>query len=338
MEVKNQVSLAKFNTFGLAVDAPLFAEVTSSLALQEVLKDPRFENALILGGGSNVLLLQHLSRPVIKISIPGIRIVEENDQAAIVSAGSGVVWHDLVMWSIVNNLGGIENLSLIPGLVGAAPIQNIGAYGVELSDVFHNAIAIGRKTGDSKIFRAEDCAFGYRDSVFKNELKDEYVITTLRLSLTKSNHKLHLEYGGISQTLDEMGVRAPTIDDIARAVIRIRSAKLPDPTKLGNAGSFFKNPIVLKSKATQMAKEFPNMPAYTIDKNFTKIPAGWLIEQTGFKGKVFGNVGMHKNQALVLVNYGAATGTELWEHAQRVMAAVLSKFDIELEPEVNLIN
>ena len=338
METKKQVSLVQYNTFGVSVSTPLFAEVRSSLEVQEVLKDPRFEDALILGGGSNVLLLQDLSRPVIKISIPGIRIMEETEQTAIVSAGAGVVWHDLVMWCIANNLGGIENLSLIPGLVGAAPIQNIGAYGVELSDVFHNAIGIGRKTGDSKIFEAEDCEFGYRDSIFKNELKDEYVITTLRLSLTKTQHQLHLEYGGITQTLDEMGVTNPTIDDVAKAVIRIRSSKLPDPTKLGNAGSFFKNPIVLKDKAVQIAKLYPDMPSYSIDNQFTKIPAGWLIEQAGFKGKVFGNVGMHKNQALVLVNYGAATGTELWEHAQRVMDAVLSTFDIELEPEVNLIN
>lgn len=338
MEAKKQVSLTQYNTFGVSVNTPLFAEVRSSLELQEVLKDPRFEDALILGGGSNVLLLQDLSRPVIKISIPGIRIMEETEQTAIVSAGAGVVWHDLVMWCIANNLGGIENLSLIPGLVGAAPIQNIGAYGVELSDVFHNAIGIGRKTGDSKIFEAEDCEFGYRDSIFKNELKDEYVITTLRLSLTKTNHQLHLEYGGITQTLDEMGVTNPTIDDVAKAVIRIRSSKLPDPTKLGNAGSFFKNPVVLKDKAAQIAELYPDMPSYSIDNQFTKIPAGWLIEKAGFKGKIFGNVGMHKNQALVLVNYGAATGAELWEHAQRVMDAVLSTFDIELEPEVNLIN
>ncbi|MGB0443479.1 MAG: UDP-N-acetylmuramate dehydrogenase [Flavobacteriaceae bacterium] len=338
MEAKKQVSLTQYNTFGVSVNTPLFAEVRSSLELQEVLKDPRFEDALILGGGSNVLLLQDLSRSVIKISIPGIRIMEETEQTAIVSAGAGVVWHDLVMWCIANNLGGIENLSLIPGLVGAAPIQNIGAYGVELSDVFHNAIGIGRKTGDSKIFEAEDCEFGYRDSIFKNELKDEYVITTLRLSLTKSQHQLHLDYGGITQTLDEMGVTNPTIDDVAKAVIRIRSSKLPDPTKLGNAGSFFKNPVVLKDKAAQIAELYPDMPSYSIDNQYTKIPAGWLIEKAGFKGKIFGNVGMHKNQALVLVNYGAATGAELWEHAQRIMDAVLSTFDIELEPEVNLIN
>ena len=338
MEAKKQMSLTQYNTFGVSVNTPLFAEVRSSLELQEVLKDPRFEDALILGGGSNVLLLQDLSRSVIKISIPGIRIMEETEQTAIVSAGAGVVWHDLVMWCIANNLGGIENLSLIPGLVGAAPIQNIGAYGVELSDVFHNAIGIGRKTGDSKIFEAEDCEFGYRDSIFKNELKDEYVITTLRLSLTKSQHQLHLDYGGITQTLDEMGVTNPTIDDVAKAVIRIRSSKLPDPTKLGNAGSFFKNPVVLKDKAAQIAELYPDMPSYSIDNQYTKIPAGWLIEKAGFKGKIFGNVGMHKNQALVLVNYGAATGAELWEHAQRIMDAVLSTFDIELEPEVNLIN
>jgi len=338
MEIKKQVSLTQFNTFGVSVNTPLFAEVHSSLELQEVLKDPRFEDALILGGGSNVLLLQDLSRPVIKISIPGIRIMEETEQTAIVSAGAGVVWHDLVMWCIANNLGGIENLSLIPGLVGAAPIQNIGAYGVELSDVFHNAIGIGRKIGDSKIFEAEDCEFGYRDSIFKNELKDEYVITTLRLSLTKTQHQLHLDYRGITQTLDEMGINTPTIDDVAKAVIRVRTAKLPEPKSLGNAGSFFKNPVVLKDKAAQIAELYSDMPSYSINNQFTKIPAGWLIEQSGFKGKTFGNVGMHKNQALVLVNYGGATGVELWEHAQRVMDAVFSTFDIELEPEVNLIN
>ncbi len=338
MEIKKQVSLTQFNTFGVSVNTPLFAEVRSSLELQEVLKDPRFEDALILGGGSNVLLLQDLSRPVIKISIPGIRIMEETEQTAIVSAGAGVVWHDLVMWCIANNLGGIENLSLIPGLVGAAPIQNIGAYGVELSDVFHNAIGIGRKIGDSKIFEAEDCEFGYRDSIFKNELKDEYVITTLRLSLTKTQHQLHLDYRGITQTLDEMGINTPTIDDVAKAVIRVRTAKLPEPKSLGNAGSFFKNPVVLKDKAAQIAELYSDMPSYSINNQFTKIPAGWLIEQSGFKGKTFGNVGMHKNQALVLVNYGGATGVELWEHAQRVMDAVFSTFDIELEPEVNLIN
>ena len=338
MEAKKQVSLSTYNTFGVSVNTPLFVEVTSSLALQEVLKDPRFKNALILGGGSNVLLLQDLARPVIKISIPGIRILEETEQTAIVSAGAGVVWHDLVMWCIVNNLGGIENLSLIPGLVGAAPIQNIGAYGVELSDVFHNAIGIGRKTGDSKIFDAEDCNFDYRDSIFKNELKDEYVITTLRLSLTKTHHRFQLEYGGIRKTLEEMGISEPTLDDVARAVICIRRSKLPDPKELGNAGSFFKNPIVIKTKATELYEHYPTMPSYSVDSQFTKIPAGWLIEQAGFKGKVFGNVGMHKHQALVLVNYGAATGTELWDHARRVMDAVLSKFEIELEPEVNLIN
>ena len=262
----------------------------------------------------------------------------ETEHTAIVSAGAGVVWHDLVMWCIANNLGGIENLSLIPGLVGAAPIQNIGAYGVELSDVFHNAIGIGRKIGDSKIFEAEDCEFGYRDSIFKNELKDEYVITTLRLSLTKTQHQLHLDYRGITQTLDEMDINTPTIDDVAKAVIRVRTAKLPEPKSLGNAGSFFKNPVVLKDKAAQIAELYSDMPSYSINNQFTKIPAGWLIEQSGFKGKTFGNVGMHKNQALVLVNYGGATGVELWEHAQRVMDAVFSTFDIELEPEVNLIN
>lgn len=338
METRKQVSLTAYNTFGVSANTSLFAEVKSSLELQEVLKDPRFQNAFILGGGSNILILNNLNQPVIKISIPGIRVIEETNQTAIVSAGAGVVWHDLVMWCVANNLGGIENLSLIPGLVGAAPIQNIGAYGVELSDVFHNAIGINRKSGDSKIFEAEECAFGYRDSAFKNDLKDEFVITTLRLSLTKKNHQLHLDYGGIQETLSDMKIHTPTIDDVAKAVIRIRRSKLPDPEQLGNAGSFFKNPIVTTSKANALQAQYTDMPMYEIDKNVVKIPAGWLIEQTGLKGEIFGNVGMHKKQALVLVNYGNATGTELWEHAQHVTRHVFEKFDITLEPEVNLIH
>ncbi len=338
METKKQVSLKQYNTFGIAATTPLFVKVTSSLVLQEVLKDVRFKDSFILGGGSNVLFLKDLSLPVIKIAIPGIKIIEENEDVAIVSAGAGVVWHDLVMWCIANNLGGIENLSLIPGLVGAAPIQNIGAYGVELSDVFHNAIGIGREKGGSRIFYLEDCEFGYRDSIFKNELKDSYIITTLRLSLTKKNHRLNIDYGALSQTLEEMGVHSPTISDIAKAVTRIRSQKLPNPELLGNAGSFFKNPIVSNQKIKTIQNKFPGVPTYPIDGNYSKIAAGWLIEQAGFKGQQHGNVGMHKEQALVLVNYGNASGSELWNHAQRVIAGVKQLFDLTLEPEVNLIN
>ena len=338
MEINKKTSLKNYNTFGVAATAPLFTEITSSIVLQKVLKTPTFENALILGGGSNMLFLDDFSRPVVKISIPGIRIIKENDSTAIVSVGAGVVWHDLVMWCIANNLGGIENLSLIPGLVGAAPIQNIGAYGVELKDVFHNAIAIGKKNGDSKIFEADDCAFGYRDSIFKNEIKDEYVITTVRFSLTKRDHQLKIGYGAIQETLDQMQVSTPTINDIARAVIRIRRSKLPDPEKMGNAGSFFKNPILPISLIKKLQDAYPSMPTYELDSNFSKVPAGWLIEHAGFKGKRNGSVGMHEKQALVLVNYGNATGLELWEHAQYVMKGVHSKFGIELEPEVNLIH
>lgn len=338
MRVQKDVSLKAYNTFGVTVRTPLFAEVKTSLELQAVLKDMRFNDAFILGGGSNVLFLDQLSKPVIKVSISGIRVIEEDDHIAIVSVGAGVVWHDLVMWCVANNLGGIENLSLIPGLVGAAPIQNIGAYGVELRDVFHNAIGIGRLDGVSKIFTAQDCAFGYRDSVFKNELKDRYVITTIRLALTKKNHELHLAYGALQDTLAQQKVEQPTIADVARAVTRIRRSKLPDPEKLGNAGSFFKNPIVKTKKLQNLMLEYPEMPSYTIDENFSKIPAGWLIEQAGFKGKISGKVGMHAKQALVLVNHGGASGKELWSHAQEVMKQVHSTFGIELEPEVNLIN
>lgn len=338
MIIQKNMSLKACNTFGVSVHTPLYAEVTTSIELQEVLKDKRFKDALILGGGSNVLFLNDLARPVIKISIMGIRVIEENDDVAIISVGAGVVWHDLVMWCVANNLGGIENLSLIPGLVGAAPIQNIGAYGVELADVFQNAIGIGRADGASKIFTAEDCAFGYRDSIFKNELKDQYVLTTLRLALTKRNHTLKLGYGALQETLAKNKVNAPNLDDVARAVTQIRRSKLPDPEKLGNAGSFFKNPVVHIDKVHELHSAYPEMPSYSIDNNFSKIPAGWLIEQAGYKGKVYGNVGMHDKQALVLVNHGEASGKELWTHAKRVMESVMDAFGIELDPEVNLIN
>lgn len=338
MEVKKNQSLTTYNTLGVKATTPLFVEVTSSLDLQKILKDERFKDAIILGGGSNMLLLNDISKPVLKISIPGIKIIEENEEIAIISAGAGVVWHDLVMWCTANNLGGIENLSLIPGLVGAAPIQNIGAYGVELSDVFYNAIGIGREKGDSKIFEAKDCAFGYRDSIFKNELKDAYVITTVRLVLSKKNHLLNLAYGDIEKTLDELGVSTPTIEDVARAVTLIRRSKLPDPSELGNAGSFFKNPVIASAKLHAFQEKFPDLPSYPINESFVKIPAGWLIEKAGFKGVKKGNVGMHSKQALVLVNYGGATGTELWEYAQQVMKGVFETFGVELEPEVNLIN
>ncbi len=337
MKKNNTVSLQEYNTFGVAASTPLFVEIKSSLALQEKLKDEAFKDALILGGGSNILFLADLSKPVIKISIAGIRILNETEQIAVVSAGAGVVWHDLVMWCVANNLGGIENLSLIPGLVGAAPIQNIGAYGVELSDVFYDAVCINRKTGESRIFNAEDCDFGYRDSAFKNDLKDTYVVTAVRLALTKKNHSLKTDYGSVNETLAQMGVTKPNIEDVAKAVIQIRTSKLPDPKKLGNAGSFFKNPIVTKGECASLLVQYPNMPYYQIDGAFDKIPAGWLIEQAGFKGLKKGKVGMHGKQALVLVNYGTPSGKLLWKHAKLVMEGVEKKFGISLEPEVNLI-
>lgn len=337
MKKNNTVSLQEYNTFGVVASTPLFVEIKSSLALQEKLRDDAFKDALILGGGSNVLFLEDLKRPVIKISIPRIRIINESEQIAVVSAGAGVVWHDLVKWCVANDLGGIENLSLIPGLVGAAPIQNIGAYGVELSDVFYDAVCINRKTGESRIFSAKECAFGYRDSAFKNDLKDAYVVTAVRLALTKKNHSLKTDYGTIKETLAQMGVKRPNIKDVAKAVIQIRTKKLPDPKKLGNAGSFFKNPIVTKRESARLLQEFPNMPHFQIDGAFDKIPAGWLIEQAGFKGLKKGKVGMHDKQALVLVNYGTPSGKLLWEHAELVMKGVEKKFGVSLEPEVNLI-
>ncbi len=333
--IKVNHSLRKHNTFGMNVKAKAFLGIYSTIQLQKLLsvyKGPFF----ILGGGSNLLLTKDMEALVLHNQIMGQEISRRFKKSVYVRAGGGENWHDFVLWTIAQKLGGLENLSLIPGTVGASPIQNIGAYGVELKDVFHQLKAIDLKTGELKTFRHKDCKFGYRDSVFKRKLKGRYFITEVIFKLSLAP-KVKISYGAIRKVLEDKGIENPGITDVSEAVIAIRSSKLPDPAKIGNSGSFFKNPEVSNRLFKKIQKDNPEMPFYPLANNKTKIPAGWLIEKCGWKGKRVGETGCHKNQALVLVNYGKATGQEIWNHAERVMASVEERFGIRLEAEVNRI-
>jgi UDP-N-acetylmuramate dehydrogenase len=274
---------------------------------------------------------------VAHINLKGISVISEGNTHKILKVMAGENWHEFVMYCVNNDLGGVENLSLIPGNVGTAPIQNIGAYGVELKDVFESCAAIDMETLEEKIFDREACEFGYRNSTFKQNAKGKYIITSVNLKLSTSQHKTSTSYGAIREKLLEMKIDTPTISDISKAVIAIRQSKLPDPAILGNSGSFFKNPVISVEHFKQFRRKNPKAPFYEVSTTQFKIPAGWLIEQAGFKGKRFGDAGVHKNQALVLVNYGNATGSEIWELALRIQKKVKEKFGIYIEPEVNVI-
>lgn len=330
-------SLKELNTFGIDAKSNFFASINSVDDLKEVLITDIAKNnpILILGGGSNVLFTEDYAGLIILNNISGIEIVEENDTSATVAAGGGVIWQELVDFSLDHNLGGIENLSLIPGSVGAAPIQNIGAYGVELKDVMESLEAFDLTSVQSKTFSRTDCAFGYRNSIFKNELKDKYLITKVVLKLAK-NPVLNTSYGAINAVLESKGIERPTIQDVSKAVIEIRQSKLPDPAKLGNAGSFFKNPVIDTIDYEGLKLSFPDIPGYVNEKE-VKIPAAWLIEKCGWKGKRFGTIGVHENQPLVIVNYGGGTGKEIIKLAKDIQASVAEKFGIELEPEPRVI-
>ncbi len=333
--MEQNISLQSYNTFGIDVHAARFATVHSLKQLRAILR--KEQPALILGGGSNLLLTKNVEGLVLKNDFRGIERLKETKDSAIVRFGAGENWHEIVLWAIENGLGGIENLSLIPGTVGAAPIQNIGAYGVELCDVFVELEAIYLKSGRKRVFHLEECKFGYRDSVFKRRLKGKVFITSVSLKLTKK-HQPQLSYGAIGKVLEEQSIKKPTIKDVSDAVIQIRSSKLPDPKVLGNSGSFFKNPEISAAKFKVLTSKFPEAVHYPLPDGRFKIPAGWLIEQCGWKGKRVGNTGAHKNQALVLVNYdGKATGKEVFDLAMSIQASVQSKFDILLTPEVNVI-
>lgn len=338
MQVQHNYSLKAYNTFGIDVSCNYFAEVTSTEELKTLLADPQWKTQprLILGGGSNLLFTGDFDGLVIKNSIKGIEVVKEDEAHTWLKAGGGEVWHNLVLHAIDKGLGGIENLSLIPGQVGAAPMQNIGAYGVELKDVFDSLEALHIESGELHTFNNEQCAFGYRESVFKNKYKGQYIITSVTLRLSKKP-VFNTSYGAITDTLKEMGVEQLSIKAISDAVIHIRQSKLPNPAELGNAGSFFKNPVISRSAFEKLQLQNPTVPHYDQPDGSVKVPAGWLIEQAGWKGKKVGNTGSHAKQALVLVNYGNATGNEIYKLALDIQQSVKDQFGIDINPEVNIV-
>ena len=337
MQTFSDFSLKPYNTFGIDVKARRFIRVKDVEDLKEVLRNSYASELFILGGGSNMLLTKDVEKTVVHIDLHGIEIVKENEDEVFVKAMAGENWHQFVMFCIENGFGGLENLSLIPGNVGTAPIQNIGAYGVEIKDSFFECSGLHVQTLQLRKFSKEDCKFGYRDSIFKNAEKEKYIITDVTFRLTKKNHQLNTSYGSIDAWLEEQEIPDPELRDVSNAVIAIRQSKLPDPKKLGNSGSFFKNPVVPKATLEKVQKEHPEIPFYEVNDSQVKIPAGWLIERAGLKGLREGDAGVHEKQALVLVNYGNATGEELLNLAKMIQKEVETRFGIQIEPEVNVI-
>lgn len=338
MEIISNFSLKPFNTFGIESQAKLFVSVDSVSQIVELIERGQFikNNHLILGGGSNLLLTKNVDALVIKNELKGIEKINEDADFVWVTCAAGVIWQEFVMWCIDRNYGGIENLALIPGCTGASPMQNIGAYGVEIKDTFHELEAIELATGQRKTFTKSDCEFGYRESVFKRQLKNQFIITSVTFRLTKVP-TFQIEYGAIKQELDNMQVSELSIKSIAQAIITIRSSKLPNPKEIGNAGSFFKNPEVDEATYLRLKNEFPNLVAYALENKNYKLAAGWLIEQAGLKGYRVGDAGVHQLQSLVLVNYGTATGNQMFDLSTHVLETVKQKYGIDLEREVNII-
>jgi UDP-N-acetylmuramate dehydrogenase len=333
LELINNASLKPFVTFGVEATCDHLYKVDEIDELRlaaQYLDDP-----LVLGGGSNILPIGNIHKSVLRLELKGFEIVKEEGPDLLVKIAAGEVWHEVVMWAVNQELGGIENLSLIPGTIGASPIQNIGAYGVELVSVFESLEAIEVGTGQVKEFLKAECKFGYRDSIFKNEVRGKYIITAVTLRL-KRDYVVNTTYGSIQDVLKHKGIVDPTIRDVSNAVIEIRQSKLPDPKVIGNAGSFFKNPMIHSTHFESIKETYLDLPGYPDPSGYTKIPAGWLIEKAGWKGKRFGDVGSYDKQSLVLVNYGNASGEEIWELAQKIIASVQGLFDITLHPEVNL--
>ncbi len=337
MEILENFSLKNHNTFGIDVRARRFVAIHSIEELRKVLAENRGENIFILGGGSNMLLTRDVDALVVHVDLRGKEIVDTDEHHATLVGMAGENWHEFVMFAIRNGLGGLENMSLIPGNVGTTPIQNIGAYGAEIKDTMLWCEALDTETLELRRFSNAECRFGYRDSIFKNEAKGKYVITAVAFRLTVAHHRINTGYGDITRMLADRQIENPTIKDVSEAVIAIRQSKLPDPKVLGNSGSFFKNPVIPESLYRIASQKFPDMPHYPAGDGMVKVPAGWLIEQAGFKGKRFGDAGMHKNQALVLVNYGGASGAELLAVARDVQRTVKEMFGIEIEAEVNIV-
>ncbi len=338
MKVLKNISLKNLNTFGVDVKSKYFVEVYSEEELKQVLNSEEFphQQKLILGSGSNILFTKDFDGLIIKNSISGIKLLDEDSNKVIVEAGAGVIWDELVKYCIDKNIGGIENLSYIPGMVGAAPIQNIGAYGQELEDTFYELNGIYVDNCETKNFNKSECSFSYRNSIFKNELKNKFVITSVRLKLN-NNPDANFSYNPVKEEVEKRNIKHPTIKDIREIVIDIRKNKLPDPVEIGNAGSFFKNPVVAKEKFKVLEKEYPDLKYFFIDDYNIKIPAAWLIEKCGWKGKRIGDAGTHKMQPLVIVNYGNASGKEIYEISMMIKNDVKTSFEITLENEVNIL-
>lgn len=337
MRIENNISLKPYNTFGIDAIARSYCNISNLQELKEILTLKKDEPLFLLGGGSNMLLTQDVEALVLHLNLKGIEIIHETNNKVQIKAMAGENWHEFVLWCLERNYGGVENMSLIPGNIGTAPIQNIGAYGVELKDVFVSCNAIDIRTRNIKTFSKSDCKFDYRESIFKQNLKGKFIITSVVLELTKSDHKLQMDYGAIKQQLETSKISKPTIQDISNAVIAIRQSKLPDPKEIGNSGSFFKNPVISLNEFERLKENFPEVPSYKVSENDIKIPAGWLIEKAGFKGKRFGDYGVHNKQALVLVNYNNAKGQDIFELAKLIQKTVKRIFNIAIETEVNII-
>jgi UDP-N-acetylmuramate dehydrogenase len=334
--LQEKVNLKPFNTFGINVQSEFFAPFPSVEILRSLLSEVNNRNLLILGGGSNVLFQGNFDGVILRNEIKGIEVIGETENEIILKVGAGEAWHDLVLHAIAKGWGGIENLSLIPGSVGASPMQNIGAYGVEIKDVFESLDALDLANKKMRTFSHEDCQFGYRESVFKKHLKNKFVITSVTFRLTK-NPKLNTSYGAIEEELKLKNIEHPSIKDVSDAVISIRQSKLPDPKKIGNAGSFFKNPIIPREQYLELQKRYKKIPSYKVDELHVKVPAGWLIDQSGWKGKTFDNYGVHKRQALVLVNYNDAKGSDIFQLSEKIIQDIFERYGIQLEREVNIL-
>ncbi len=333
MKINKEASLKKFNTFNVSETANFIYEVEEINELKEILSDSKGKT-LILGGGSNILFTKRFKGTIINLKNKGIKVISENKDSIIVEVCAGENWNDFVIWAIENNYGGIENLSLIPGNVGAAPIQNIGAYGVELKDIFYSCSGIELDSLKEFEMNKSECKFSYRNSIFKNELKDKVVITSIKLNLTKDNHHFNISYKDLKENLSNSELSLKVISD---EVIKIRQSKLPDHKSVGNCGSFFKNPIVSLSKLKKIKAVYPNLPSFKIDSNNYKIPAAWLIEKSGFKERGNKNVGVYENQPLVIINHGSATGKEILDFANEIKETIYNNFNIKLEEEVLII-
>lgn len=336
--IQENISLKPYNTFGIDAKARRFVSVESVEELKEVIANNRHERLFILGGGSNMLLTGDLDALVIHVNLKGISVVKETPDEVWVEAQAGEPWHRFVLYAIQNDWGGIENMSLIPGNVGTTPIQNIGAYGREIKDTFVSCMALNIETLDLRIFTNEECRFGYRESIFKQEEKGKYIIVSVVFKLTKHSHAINTAYGDIQAELAAKGIEVPSIKDVSNAVIAIRQSKLPDPKVLGNSGSFFKNPVIPKAQFDELQRKFPDVKSFPVSDSEVKVPAGWLIEKAGLKGKRWGNAGVHQKQALVIVNYGNATGAEILEVSRKVQQTVKEMFGVEIEAEVNVVS